>query len=161
MRFYLIVISLLLFSLGSCNDGNRCYESVDTFMISSFSIDGFKNIKTLIIKGINKNDVGDTLVNDDQTTLTKRYPLPLSLSADSTGFVLTANGKTDTLFVRHKMVIKLISEFCGFAPNYTLSGSSYTLGIDSVRITDSKVNPQSIAKTTNDQNIRIYFNAAH
>ena len=160
MRYYLIVISLLVIVLGSCNDGNRCYDSVDTFMVTSISVNGFKNIDTLIIKGVDRNDVGDTLVNDLSASLTKRYPLPLSLSADSTGFVVNVNGVIDTLYIRHTMIIKLISEFCGFAPNYVLSGSSFTSGIDSVKITDAKVNPQSIAKTTNDQNIRIYFNAS-
>ena len=160
MRYYQIVISLLVILLGSCNDGNRCYDSVDTLMVTSISINGFKNANTVIIKGINRNDVGDTLVNDASSSLTKRYPLPLSLTADSTGFVLNVNGISDTLYLRHKMIIKLISEFCGFAPNYVLSGSRFTAGIDSVKITDSKVNPQSIAKTTNDQNISIYFNAS-
>ena len=160
MRYYQIVISLLVILLGSCNDGNRCYDSVDTLMVTSISINGFKNVNTLIIKGINRNYVGDTLVNDASSSLTKRYPLPLSLTADSTGFVLNVNGISDTLYLRHRMIIKLISEFCGFAPNYVLSGSRFTAGIDSVKITDSKVNPQSIAKTTNDQNISIYFNAS-
>ena len=160
MRYYQIVISLLVILLGSCNDGNRCYDSVDTLMVTSISINGFKNVNTLIIKGINRNDVGDTLVNDASSSLTKRYPLPLSLTADSTGFVLNVNGISDTLYLRQRMIIKLISEFCGFAPNYVLSGSRFTAGIDSVKITDSKVNPQSIAKTTNDQNISIYFNAS-
>ena len=160
MRYYQIVISLLVILLGSCNDGNRCYDSVDTLMVTSISINGFKNVNALIIKGINRNDVGDTLVNDASSSLTKRYPLPLSLTADSTGFVLNVNGISDTLYLRHKMIIKLISEFCGFAPNYVLSGSRFTAGIDSVKITHSKVNPQSIAKTTNDQNISIYFNAS-
>ena len=160
MRYYQIVISLLVILLGSCNDGNRCYDSVDTLMVTSISINGFKNVNTVIIKGINRNDVGDTLVNDASSSLTKRYPLPLSLTADSTGFVLNVNGISDTLYLRHRMIIKLISEFCGFAPNYVLSGSRFTAGIDSVKITDSKVNPQSIAKTTNDQTISIYFNAS-
>jgi len=129
-------------------------------MMSSFSINGFIKIDSLTVKGLDRNDVGDTLVYDISSTLTKRYSLPLSLSADSTGFVIKVNGKTDTLYVRHAMIMKFISEFCGFAPNYVISGSRHTLGIDSVKITDSKVNPQSIAKLTNDQNISIYFNAA-
>ena len=160
MRYFLIVISLLTFLLGSCGNGNRCYDSVDTLMVSSFSINGFKNIDTLLIMGVNRNDIGDTIVNDQSATLTKRYTLPLSLSADSTGFVLKVNGISDTLYVRHTMIIKFVSEFCGFAPIYVLSGFRHTSGIDSVRITDQKVNTQSSAKATNDQNINIYFNAA-
>ncbi len=160
MRYYLIVIVLFVFTLVSCNDGNRCYDSVDTLMVSSFSINEFKQIDTLLITGVNKNDVGDTLVNDASATLTKRYPLPLSLSADSTGFVLQVNGISDTLFVRHTKIIRFISQFCGFAPDYIISGFRYTSGVDSVKITDHKVNSQSTAKTANDQNIIIYFSAA-
>lgn len=160
MRFSLFIISLLIFGMVSCNDGNRCYDSVDTLMVTSFSVNGYKSIKILVINGVDRNDVGDILVNDTDSALTKRYPLPLSLSADSTGFVLTANGKKDTLYIRHTMIISFISENCGFAPNYVISGFRYTKGIDSVKISDTKVNPNSILKKTNDQNISIYFNSA-
>jgi hypothetical protein len=129
-------------------------------MVTSFSVNGYKSIKTLVINGVDRSDVGDILVNDTDSALTKRYPLPLSLSADSTGFVLTANGKKDTLYIRHTMIISFISENCGFAPNYVISGFRYTKGIDSVKISDTKVNPNSILKKTNDQNISIYFNSA-
>lgn len=160
MRFYVVIISLLIFSMVSCNDGNRCYESVDTLMVTSFSVNGIKKIKTLIVNGVNHSDVGDTLVNDKDSTLTKRYALPLSLSVDSTGFVLNANGKKDTLYIRHTMIINFVSENCGFAPDYVISGFRYSKGIDSVKISDAKVNPKSTAKKTNDQNISIYFNPA-
>jgi len=160
MRFYLFTILLFIFTLVSCSNGNGCYESVDTLMVTSFSIDSLKQIKTLIINGVGRNGVGDTLVNVKDSTLTKRYNLPLSLSADSTGWVLEANGKKDTLYIRHSMIMVLVSEVCGFAPDYVISGLGYTAGIDSVKISDSKVNPQSIEKKTNDQNISIYFNSA-
>lgn len=160
MRFYLFIVSLLILSLVSCSDGNRCYDSVDTLMVTSFSVNGLEQIRSLVIKGVDRNDLGDTIVNDQDSTLTKRYPLPLSLSADSTGFVVEVNGVKDTLYIRHSMIIKLISENCGFAPYYVISGSRHTAGIDSVKITDKKVNPQSIEKNTNDQNISIYFSSA-
>jgi hypothetical protein len=162
MRFYLFTILLAIFTLVSCSNGNGCYESVDTLMVTSFSIDSLKQVKTLVISGFGRNDVGDTLVNDRDSTLTKRYNLPLSLSADSTGWVLEANGKKDTLFIRHTMIMGFVSESCGFAPNYIISSLRFTAGIDSVKISDSKVNPKSIEKKTNDQNISIYFSpAAH
>lgn len=160
MRFYLFIFSLLILAMVSCNDGDRCYESVDTLMVASFSVNEFQAIDTLIIKGVDRNDLGDTLVNDMESTLTKRYGLPLSLLADSTGFVLNANGTIDTLYIRHSMIITFISENCGFAPDYVITGFRYTVGIDSVKISDSKVNPKSIEKLTNDQNISIYFSAA-
>jgi len=160
MRFYLSIISLSLVALVSCSDGNGCYESVDTLMVTSFSVNDSIQIKTLVIKGVDRNALGDTLVNDQDSTLTKRYTLPLSLSADSTGFVLEVNGIKDTLYIRHSMMMIFISENCGFAPNYVISGLRHSAGIDSVKITDKKVNPKSIEKKTNDQNISIYFSSA-
>jgi hypothetical protein len=160
MRFYLFIISLLIFLFTSCNDGDRCYESVDTLMATSFSINGFKPIDILEIRGVDRNDVGDILVSDKASTLTKRYTLPLSLSADSTGLIFYTNGIKDTLYIRHTMLLVFISENCGFAPNYVISGFRYTKGIDSVKISDAKVNPKSIEKKANDQNISIYFNSA-
>ncbi len=160
MRYSLLIISLFILFIVACSEGDRCYESVDTLMVTSISINGFKPIKTLVINGIDRMDVGDTLINDLESTLTKRYTLPLALSADSTGFVIKANGIKDTLFIRHTMIISFISENCGFAPDYVISGFRYTKGIDSVKITDEKVNPKSIEKITNDQNISIYFNSA-
>ena len=159
MRFYRFIFYLFVFSLVSCNNGDRCYDSVDTFMVTSISVNEFKPIDILSISGVNRFDVGDTLVNDTTSSVTKRIVLPLSLSADSTGFVLKVNGIKDTLYVRHKMIIKFISEFCGFAPDYIISGFRYTKGIDSVKIFDAKVNPNSILKNANDQNISIYFNS--
>ena len=161
MRYYLFIISLLIFGMVSCNNGTGCYDSVDTLMVTSFSLSGFNPIDTLIINGVNRNDVGDTLVNDLQSTLTKQYALPLSLSADSTGFVLTVNRFKDTLYIRHTMTINFISEYCGFAPDYVITGFRHTAGIDSVKISDPKVNPNSIQKLTNGQNISIYFNSAY
>jgi hypothetical protein len=160
MRFYFFIISLLILGMASCNDGNRCYDPVDTLMVTSLSIDGYKPINNLVINGVDRIDVGDRLVNDQESTLTKRYALPLSLSADSTGFVLNTNGIKDTLYIRHTMILSFISENCGFAPNYVISGFRYTKGIDSVKISDAKVNPNSIEKNVNDQNISIYFSTA-
>ena len=160
MRYFKVLILVLLIGFVSCNDGNRCYESVDTLMMSSFSIDQFKTINTLIIKGIKRNSIGDTIVNDQSAALRLKATLPLSLTADSTGFVLIANGVNDTLYVRHNMIISLISSNCGYAPSYTISGLRYTKGIDSVKVKDAAVNNTSVEKTTNDQNISIYFNPA-
>jgi hypothetical protein len=161
MRFSILIISLFIFVMVSCNDGNNCYDSTNTVMVASFTIDGGKQIKTLVINGVNRNNIDDRLVNDTSSTLTKRYALPLSLSADSTGFVINSNSLKDTLYIRHTMIMGFISENCGFAPNYVISGFRFTKGIDSVKISDAQVNPNSIAKITNDQNISIYFSTAH
>ena len=161
MRYFLIVISLLTLIFGSCNNGSRCYDSVDALMVTSFSVNGFKPINKLIIRGVNRNDIGDTLVSDSLSALTKSYNLPLSLTVDSTGFVIQANGYSDTLFIRHTMTLVFVSRYCGFAPNYVIKASRHTLGIDSVKIFQPKVNPLSIQLAPNGQNISIYFDSAH
>ena len=160
MRYFVIVGSLFALMLWSCNNGNRCYDSVDTLMVTSFSIDGFKTINSLVINGVNRSDLGDTLVNDSSSALTKSDNLPLSLTADSTGFVIKTNGTTDTLYIRHSMSLVFVSRYCGFAPDYVLLGSRHTPGIDSVKIFHPKVNPSSIQLAPNGQNITIYFSSA-
>lgn len=158
MKYWLTVIIAFAFILGGCNDQNRCYDSIDTLMVTSFEISDFKVMDTLSIHGVDRNAQGDTLVNDNLSSQTKRFALPLSLSSDSTGFVLFANGTRDTVYIRHSMMMKFLSQYCGFAPEYTIKGSSFTHGIDSVKVSDVLVNTKSTLKNTNDQNITIYFN---
>lgn len=158
MRFFPITIIILLFIFFGCNDQNRCYESVDTLMIASFKASNFNVYDTLVVYGVDRTATGDTLVYDTLSAQSKRYPLPLSLSDDSTGFVIQTHNAIDTLYIFHTMEMKFISEYCGFAPEYQLKGSSFTSGIDSVQISDAVVNTNSLAKNINDQNITIYFN---
>ena len=158
MKYWLIAIVAYVFILWGCNDQNRCYESIDTLMVVSFKISNLNVLDTLSIHGVGKNGTGDTLVNDNLSSQIKRYSLPLSLSDDSTGFILLANGYRDTVYIRHSMTMKFISQYCGFAPEYTIRGSSFTHGIDSVKVSDVLVNTKSIQKNTNDQNITVYFN---
>jgi hypothetical protein len=158
MKYWLTIFVAFVFILGGCNDQNRCYDSVDTEMITSFKVSNFSVFDTLVIRGVGRISKGDTLVNDTLSSQSKRFPLPLSLSDDSTGFVIIAGKFVNTVYIRHSMTMKFISEYCGFAPEYRLKGSSFTSGIDSVKISDPLVNTNSIAKNTNDQNITIYFN---
>jgi len=158
MKFCPAIILILLIILIGCNDQNRCYESMDTQMIASFKASDFSIYDTLYIHGIGRVSTGDTLVYDTTSSQSKRYPLPLSLSDDSTGFVIRTQNATDTLYLHHTMTMQFISENCGFAPEYKLKGASFTRGIDSVKISDPIVNTNSLAKTINDQNITVYFN---
>lgn len=158
MKFCPAQIVILLFIFWGCNDQKGCYESVDTRMIASFKVSDFRVYDTLFVQGVGRTGTGDTLVYDTQASQSKRYPLPLSLSEDSTGFVIRAGSRRDTVYILHSMTMKFISEYCGFAPAYKLKGSSFSKGIDSVNISDAVVNTHSIDKNVNDQNITIYFN---
>ena len=157
MRFFPAAIIILLFILYGCNEQNRCYESTDTLMIASFTASDFSVYDTLIVNGVSRTGKGDTLVYDTLSSQSKRYPLPLSLTEDSTGFVIQTHYATDTIYLYHTMTMKFISEYCGYAPEYQIEGASFTSGIDSVQISDPIVNTKSLAKKINDQNITIYF----
>lgn len=160
MKFWPAIIVVFVIALIGCNDQNRCYDSVDSLMVTSFKLSNFNAFDTLVIKGVGRNAAGDTLVRDTVSAQTKRFTLPLSLSSDSTGFVLLGTISRDSIYIRHSMTMKFISEYCGYAPEYHLKGAFFSSGIDSVRISDPLVNTNSIAKNTNDQNITIYFNSS-
>ncbi len=155
-RFTLFISLFVLFF--SCKEENRCYESTDPLLVVTFTGSGSEPIDSLIVKGVDRNDVGDTLVYDKTAATSKHLELPLSLSADSTGFELFSNGKAATLYLRHSMLIKLISEDCGFAPEYQLNGSVFSANIDSVVVTDAVVNTKSSETHAKSQNITLYFN---
>lgn len=158
MKFCPATIVILLFILFGCNDQNRCYVSVDTRIIASFKASDFRVYDTLFVQGAGRTGTGDTLVFDTLSSQSKRYPLPLSLSNDSTGFVIQVGSRKDTVYIYHTMAMKFISEYCGFAPEYQLKSFMFSAGIDSVKISDPVVNTNSINKNVNDQNITIYFN---
>jgi len=160
MKYLLTLLTACLLILTGCDEQNRCYESVNTQIVITLKSSDFSIYHGLIIHGVDRNATGDTLVNDTLSSQSKRFTLPLSVSADSTGFVLTIANVKDTLYFHHQMSMQFISESCGFAPKYTIDGTSYHTGIDSVRILDPVVNTKSIEKNTNDQNVIIYFNPA-
>ena len=154
----IIALLALLFILYGCSDEQGCYDSVDTKMVASFKVSDFRVFDTLIIHGVGRNTTGDTLVNDTLSSQSKRFSLPLSLSEDSTGFVILAGGIRDTVYIHHLMKGVFISEYCGFAPEYSIQATSFTSGIDSIQISDAVVNTKSLEKNIDDQNITIYFN---
>jgi len=147
-------------TLTGCDEQNRCYESTNTQVVLSLKSSNFSVYKGLVIHGVDRNAVGDTLINDTLSSQTKRFALPLSLSADSTGYVFKIGNVSDTIYFHHVMDMQFISQSCGFAPKYTISSASFNAGIDSVRISDPAVTTKSLEKDINDQNIIIYFNSA-
>lgn len=158
MRFRLTSIFFAVMLLLSCNNGSHCYESSDTLMVTIFSGSTAVNIDSILVTGYQRNDVGDTLEFTNVPALTSKVGLPLSLSADSTGFEVYANGKSGTFWLKHTMDFKLISQPCGFAPYYQLTATRHSSFIDSIRISDLNVDPKSVETyETNGQNITIYL----
>jgi len=158
MNYIQSTIVALIFILIGCTSEQGCYDSTETLMMASFNGSDFRVFDTLYVHGVDRDGKGDTLVYDTLSSQSKRFPLPLSLSDDSTGFAIVAGGFRDTLYLRHSMTMKFLSEYCGFAPEYLIKGSFFSAGIDSVIISDEVVNTKSSQKSTNDQNITIYFN---
>ena len=158
MRVRLLGIFAALLLLHSCNNNPHCYESVDTLMVTTFTGSTSKKIGSIIVRGYGKNEVGDTLFNNKDSALTKKIGLPLSLTADSTGFVVYVNNLPSIFWVRHSMNVQLISESCGFAPYYNLNATRSSALIDSATVQDPVVDPKSIETySTNGQNITIYL----
>ena len=113
-----------------------------------------------MVKGIDRNAVGDTLVHDTIAAEVKHLGLPLSMSYDSTGFQVFANGKAAIFYLNHSMQIKLVSEDCGFAPEFQITGGRFSALIDSIIVTDPVVNNKSSETHATSQNILIYFHLA-
>ena len=160
MKHWLAIITLCLFLFIRCDEENGCYDSVNTLMVVSLKSSNFSVYNDLVIHGFDRQALGDTILADTLSSQSKRFPLPLSLSEDSTGFVILIGTTRDTVFFNHTISMKFISETCGFAPEYNIIRSSFSSGIDSVIISDEIVNTKSIQKNINDQNIIIYFNSA-
>jgi len=158
MRVQLIVIILAVVLLHSCSNSSHCYESTDTLMMTTFAGSKSEKIGSIIVRGYGKNSVGDTLFNNKDSAQTKRIGLPLSLTEDSTGFVVYVNKVPSIFWVRHTMELKLISEVCGFAPYYRLNATRCSALIDSAKVHDPAIDPKSIETyNTNGQNITIYL----
>lgn len=160
MKYLLSLITACLVTFTGCDEQNRCYESVNTQVVISLKNSNFSVYKGVVIYGVDRNAAGDTLVIDTLSSQSKRFALPLSLSADSTGYVFKIGNVNDTIYFHHTMDMQFISQSCGFAPKYSIDSTSFNSGIDSVRILDPAVTTKSIEKNINDQNIIIYFNSA-
>lgn len=158
MRVQLIMILFAIVLLHSCSNSSHCYESAETMMVATFAGSKSEKIGSVVVRGYGKNSVGDTLFSHKDSALTKRTALPLSLSEDSTGFVVYVNNSQSIFWVRHTMDLKLISEACGFAPYYSINATRCSSPIDSVTVQNPSIDPKSIETyNTNGQNITIYL----
>ena len=160
MRLKCIIFTAFVLLLVSCKEEKRCYESTDSLMMVNFLGSNGEEIDSLMVKGIDRNAVGDTLVHDTIAAEVKHLGLPLSMSYDSTGFQVFANGKAAIFYLNHSMQIKLVSEDCGFAPEFQITGGRFSALIDSIIVTDPVVNNKSSETHATSQNILLYFHLA-
>lgn len=160
IRLIFLLFGLLI--LQSCNNGDHCYESTDSLMITNFIGSNKINIDSILIYGYNRDILKDTVISQKPATQNVRVGLPLSLSVDSTGFVVYTNGKKSNIWLSHKMNLQLISQSCGFSPYYKLNSIRYSSLIDSVKITDNEVDPKTAEKYANNgQNITVFLHLSN
>ncbi|MCK9411662.1 MAG: DUF6452 family protein [Prolixibacteraceae bacterium] len=161
MQSRLIILLLVIMFISSCNNGSHCYESSETLLVTNFTADGKINVDSIMVRGYNRFAKGDTLVFNRVSATAVKIALPLSVSTDTTGFVVFANGRSSSFWVKHSMNFQLISQSCGFAPNYELIALRHSSLIDSIKVLDPVVNPKSAEKyATNGQNITVYLHLA-
>ena len=99
MLFRLTFLIFAVLLLISCNNSSHCYESSETLLVTTFTGGGILTIDSILVRGAMKTGIGDTLKFSKDSALTVSAGLPLSLSADSTGFVVFANGKSSSFWL--------------------------------------------------------------
>ena len=107
----------------------------------------FSTITGMEIHGLGRDSI---LYTEDQSISLAKLPLrPDSLHSD---FVLSYNGRIDTLVIRHQNDMQFISLACGCMVFHTIDDvtGSRTF-IDSVDVLNT------LGGTSNDQHVRIFF----
>lgn len=79
------------------------------------------------------------------------FNFPLSMHAESSRFILTADALTDTLELFYTTKLALISVQCGFTTNFDIQSVNFTQNfIDSISIVKSN------ADLTDEENLQIF-----
>jgi len=135
------LLALLLLAC-SCAPEELCEEDSVSDMVVSFKTEtsgllSDTTIADLTIYGIREGQ--PTWLLYDSVTLSEIL-LPLDPHHDESEFVFQANGKTDTLGLKHQSEIYLISYACGFGHQFTLDPEmQYGEGMI---LKDSLINPE-------------------
>jgi len=135
------LLALLLLAC-SCAPEELCEEDSVSDVVVSFKTEtggllSDTTIADLTIYGIREGQ--PTWLLYDSVTLAEIL-LPLDPHHDESEFVFQANGKTDTLGLKHQSEIYLISYACGFGHQFTLDPEmQYGEGMI---LKDSLINPE-------------------
>ncbi len=137
----------------SCESEKICEQSTDSKLNGGFysvldSIPEAISVDDLTVWGIGRED---SLIYNQANSVGSLI-LPLSQSADTTGFILSLGTETDTITFLYSRELHLVSMECGFTTYYYIERIDNTSNvIDSIRVINEKVT------TADDENIQIYL----
>jgi len=152
MRKTLSVSLLIILLCISCTP-EHCFEGTESYFKATFYDFVTKDAlppDSVTIYGL----AMDTSKIYDSFVKLQPANFPLNPSTDSVGFVIKINGIADTMNIFYTSYYHFVSKECGFTFYHDLTSDSIkftTNGIDSIRIMRSTV------KTTNEENIRIFY----
>ena len=148
---FLFFLALMLQGmLQSCRE--ECTYKPESFAVVEFrsvidSVDQAAPVDSFSVYGVGIADSLYRVVNKAGT-----IELPLNGKAQESGFVMVFGEVNDTVWLQYDVVPWFLSEECGFALNYELTGTRHTLNtIKSVVIVTNEVT------SFEDTNIRIYY----
>ena len=144
-------ISLLIaITMSSCESNSPCSDNVVSrvnvglYTIIEGEETGLK-VGQLSLYGISRPD------SVLQGSNVSKFSFPLSMHAESSSFILTADTLTDTLELFYATRLALISPQCGFTSNFQIQSLNYTANfIDSISIVKSN------ADLTDEENLKIF-----
>lgn len=147
------LLTLLLTTglLTACDEEEVCDQSVYSSLNVGFYKSGDEEQDTSV-QNFSCYGVGaDSMLYDVKNNLS-RLALPLNPSTGSCSFVLIFDSIPDTLTLSYDQELVFVSYPCGFAPHYSITEKyeSHNV-IDSIKIENSEVNPQS------EENVKIYL----
>ncbi len=146
--FYLffIFVPLIMAAFAACDD-TICSNLYSTTVNVSFYDKQSRALKLTKFDTVTSSGT-DTLfyVNDSLST----YLLPVNTFTDSTLFLFIRNGKTDSLLVRYRRTMNLISKQCGFSQVFVQVEAPYSTFPEVI----SNKNTLDI---THDINIQVYY----
>lgn len=149
-RISLLLEALILLSAVACTTG-ACFEETESFLKATFYSNETK--KAVAPDSVTLFGFGhETNLIYDKSAGVQPALFPLNSSADTSAFVITINGITDTIKFIYGSYPHLVSRECGFTFYHDLDSVVYTThNIDYVYRGKNKIT------TVNEENIRIFY----
>ncbi len=147
-----VILFFVILFLAGCMQDELCEDLTDNPLRIGFYSEQNgeiipESVDSLSVKGLSK----DELLYDNQFNV-GRIEVPLDVSVDSCGFVLTFPENTDTLMLYYERNLSLVSIECGFVTFFEITDVKSTNNtIQSFLIEESNVT------NINEEHIHIFF----
>ena len=144
------MVVLVAFAVVSCESDSPCSENVVSRVNAGLYtlVEGEEvtlTVDTLTMYGISRHD---SVLSGSNVSI---FNFPLSMHAESSSFIMTADTLTDTLELFYTTRLVLISTQCGFTTNFDIQSLNFTENfIDSISIVKSNVD------LTDEENLKIF-----